>query len=264
MVHFLNDSEHIGKLTFEEAVNTLVEAVWEAPLNPQRAIIERIQKTGKFNRIVANETFPLPSELPPLPKYIYSEPKYPDAANPDLLPLVYPQATNTMKNSQEHLSGDEENIVQFRHKMSNGQINLHDAPNQQIALDRLMDYLTSMASNQQSGDYGFCWQHEKHNIEVVYDEAHPPLKCTARLYPEELLHAIQNATYTDTAKKATHMQQYEAYRVGFANKFGEPIGIENNVRNASNSKNDQEGGKRKRKTYRRRSILRKNTRSVRK
>jgi hypothetical protein len=268
MVHFLNEPEFINKITFENAVNQLVEAVWEAPLDPRRGLMNYIQKKGAFNRIVANETYMLPSELPPPPKYIYSVPVYPDAGNPDFLPIVYPNSTATIKNVQDHLSGDTENIVQFRHRMEDGKINKHNGPNQQIALDRLMDYIYSISSTQSSPDYGMCWQHTKESVQYIYDESKPPHKCTARLYPEELLHAINSATYgTDAdsqAKKATHMVWYNAYKVGFENKFKKPIGVApnnvaNNRVNASNSKGNNsnlEGGTRKRRYRQRRRTMR--------
>jgi hypothetical protein len=82
-----------------------------------------------------------------------------------------------------------------------------------------------------------------------------PLKCTARLYPEEVLHAIQSATYTSQAEKENHMRNYEYYRKLFAQKFGKPIGLarSNNTNiNASNRKN-MEGGKKTRKAPKQRS-----------
>ncbi len=225
MVHDLNKPELIGKISYEDAINRLVEAVWEAPLTPKNTELEYIERERKYNAPVADETFPLSSELPATPKYIYSDLTYPDTNNPDLLPIVYPKATETMKNAMEHLSGDEENIVQFRHRMSDGTVNNHNSVNQQIALDRLMDYLSDLSTQQDSEHYGLCWQHEPLNYTEVYDPEHKPSQCTARLYPEEVLHAIQNATYSNELHKANHMQKYNAYRVGFANKFGVPIGI---------------------------------------
>jgi hypothetical protein len=272
MVYYLNDAdEFINKITFEDAINRLVEAVWEAPLDPRRNIVSHIQKTGKYNRAVANALYPLPSELPKPPKYIYSVPTYPDAANPDLLPLVFDKATDAIKNSAANVFGYEENIVQFRHRMANGAVNKHDGPNQQVALDRLMGYIKLVSETPNSNDFGMCWQHKLDNYGVndfLDDKEHKPPKCTARLYPEELLHILQKANYKldqnsnstsndnmDIDAKNKHLQIYNDYVYLFGQKFGKPIGIaatnnsnnSNNKPNASNSKNNnsnQDGGKR--------------------
>ncbi len=123
----------------------------------------------------------------------------------------------------EHLSGDDENIVQFRHRMADGTVNEHAGPNQQIALDNLMGYLRDMTTQQASADFGLCWQHANLYVTTIADEAHPPPKCTARLYPQEVLAAIEAATYTDPAKKEADLKVYNAYRVAFNKKFGGPV-----------------------------------------
>lgn len=104
-----------------------------------------------------------------------------------------------------------------------------------------------------------CWQHSKQAYEdLLNDPTHKPQKCTAKLYPEELLHAIQIAKYESEADKESNMQIYKRYQKLFSEKFGKPIGFANNGNNASNSKNNQNGGTRrnkkigikKRKTFR--------------
>ncbi len=265
MVYYLNDAdEFINKITYEDAINRLVEAVWEAPLDPRRNIIKHIMKTGKYNRVVANDKYPLPSELPKPPNYIYSIPVYPDAGNSDMLPLVFDKATDTIKNSAAYVFGYEENIVQFRHRMSNGQINTHDGPNQQVALDRLMGHIKLLNETPNSEDFGMCWQHKLDNYGVddfLDDKEHKPPKCTAKLYPDELLHILQKANYKldqssnstsndnmDIDAKNKHLQIYNDYVYLFGQKFGKPIGVappnNSNKPNASNSKNYQDGGKR--------------------
>jgi ankyrin repeat protein len=249
----LNDPSIIGQMAYEDAINTLVEAVWEAPLDPRRFEIRMIETQKKYNKPVANNRFPLPSELPAPPKYVYSDPTYPDASNPDLLPLVYSKATNTIKNSAYDLFGDDDNIVQFRHRMANGNVNNHDGPNQQIALDRLIGAISLMNETPASVDFGMCWQHAKDaydNIDMLDNKAHKPPKCTAKMYPDEVLHAIQSATYSDELTKEQHLGVYAYYKKLFGEKFGKPIGLaatnNSNKVNASNSKNNsnQDGGKR--------------------
>ena len=194
----LNDPGIINDWTFEKAINTLVEAVWEAPLDPRRFEIGMIQTKKAYNAQVANARFPNPSNLPKPPKYLYSDPTYPNASNPDLLPLVYSKASNTHKNSAYSIFGDDDNIVQFRHRMMNGQINKHDGPNQQVAIDRLMGHIQLLNESPASDDFGRCWQHAKDNydnLDYLDDKTSRPPKCTARLYPDEVLHAVNLATY---------------------------------------------------------------------
>ncbi len=259
----LNDPSIIGKMSYEEAINILVENVWEAPLENRRfeiSKIERLQKEKKYNYPVANIQFPLPSELPLPPKYIYSDPTYPDAGNPDLLPLVYSTATNSIKNSAYTVFQDNENIIQFRHRMANGMINKHDGPNQQIALDRLISFISVMNELPASDDFGMCWQHTKDaydNLEMLDDKTRKPPKCTAKLYPDELFHAIQSATYADEEAKQHNLRVYEYYKKLFGEKFGKPIGFAPNSNNSHKSNNsnashtkynsNHEGGRRTRK-----------------
>ena len=206
-----------------------------------------IESEKQYNDMVSNARFPLPSELPPPPKYIYASPTYPDAANPDLLPIVYSKANNEYKNSAYNVFGDDENIVQFRHRMANKSVNMHAGPNQQIALGRLIAYLQHMCDTPQSADFGMCWQHSKDGYSMVNDKTRMPPKCTAKLYPEEVLAAIEKATYADEATKRQHMNIYKLYQKRFAERFGKPIGLAPPNENASNQKepnSNQEGGKR--------------------
>jgi hypothetical protein len=249
----LNGPEFIGKLNYEDAINKLVEAVWVAPLDPRNFEISMIESEKQYNDMVSNARFPLPSELPPPPKYIYASPVYPDAANPELFPLVYAKANNTYKNSTYNMSNDDENIVQFRHRMANKTVNTHAGPNQQIALGRLIGYLQNICDTPTSSDFGMCWQHSRDGYTMVNDKTHMPPKCTAKLYPEEVLVAIEKATYEDEATKRQYMDIYKKYNKTFAERFGKPIGFAppnnlSNNKNASNRKepnNNQEGGKRK-------------------
>lgn len=247
----LNSPDAIGKIPYEEAINTLVEAVWEAPLDPRRFEISMIKRTKQFNSQVANIRFPLPSELPPPPKYIYSDPSYPDAANPDLFPIVQAKATNIFKNSAYNTFGDDENIVQFRHRMSNGSINTHAGSNQKIALGRLMTYIQHMNESVLSADFGMCWQHNRESYEVLLnDPTSKPPKCTARLYPDEILYAIEHATL-DNRIKQQYMSVYNYYKKLFAEKYGKPIGLApNSIPNRKNE-NNQNGGVKTRQTRKR-------------
>lgn len=213
---FLN--QQVGtELTFDEAINTLVEEIWEAPLATRRLEVNYALRKKEYNAAVRNELFPVP-QAEPEPNY--ANIAYPNASNTSLHPLVFAKADGEHRNVMEHLSGDDENIVQFRHRMADGTINEHAGPNQQIALDNLMGYLRDMATKQTSADFGLCWQHADLYLTTLADAAHPPPKCTARLYPAEVLAAIEGATYTSPAKKEEDMKVYNAYRVAFNKKFG--------------------------------------------
>lgn len=218
MVLFLNDPSIIGTMPYTEALDSLTEAMWEAPLAPRRHEVAYALREKKYNRIVSNNLFPLP--------VAEAEREIVNVVSPNaaLLPTVYPKATETMKNSTEHLSGDDENIVQFKHRMADGSINDHAGPNQQIALDGLMNYLNDLLIRQTSPDFGFCWQHADYFLTTLQDEAHAPPKCTARLYPAEMLAAVEGAVYDSAEKKAQHMTIYNAYRVAFNRKFVAAVG----------------------------------------
>ncbi len=224
----LNNPKLINKLSYESAIDTLVEAVWEAPLNPQQYKIGKIQRNKKYNELVSNNMFNNPSNLPPPPDYIYSDASYPDAGNPNLLPIVYPKATATHKNSAYSVFSDDDNIVQFRHRTADGRINKHDGPNQQVALSRLMGHIRTMNDSTGSEDFGKCWQHTYDNyykLDFLDNKKVRPPQCTARLYPEEILHAINSATYTDPSEKEGYLNILAYYKKLFVEKFKEPIGV---------------------------------------
>ncbi len=213
VVLFLNDQ--VGDITFEEAINTLVEEVWEAPLAARRLEVNYALKKKVYNAAVANSRFPAPQAEA---EAVYANVQYPNASNTSLQPLVFAEGDVEHRNVWD--SDNKENIVQFRHRMADGTINEHAGPNQQIALDNLMNYLGHMATEQSSADFGLCWQHSDNYLTIFADEAHPPPKCTARLYPAEVLAAIEGAVYKKPTDKEKDLKVYNAYRVAFNKKFG--------------------------------------------
>ena len=208
VVLFMNTM--VGKITMREALNKVVEQMWEAPLAPRNLEVNYALKEKKFNNFVGNDRFPIPV----VKNNVYTNVPYPNA---NLLPTVYPEATDTMRNATEDFSGDTENIVRFRHRMADGTVNEHAGPFQQIALDGLMNYISSMLS-QQSEAFGKCWQFSD-SIATMYPEGANPPKCTAKLYPEELLKAIEASELTPEIREK-YMKLYNSYKIGFNKKFG--------------------------------------------
>ena len=186
-----------GKISVREAKNRLVKAGWEAPLTMDKAALEAQ---------LASKTFPTPiSSFPtkgaPGPQVAEAASPnipYPDSADPNLLPIVFPNGEDVT------LLDEVSNAVQFRHKKADGIVNNHDG--ELIGLENLMINVLQNDRNKNfaSAEFGGCWNSGG--------------GCTAKLYPDEIQAAINKSTLAPEVKT-----QYETiladYRAKFNRKF---------------------------------------------
>jgi hypothetical protein len=127
---------------------------------------------------------------------------YPDVAIPELLPVVYKEAPDGFIDPT--YSGDDDNVVQFRHRRVDGTINNHANPaTDMISKDMLLLKINSIILNGEMQILGTCWQPE----------------CTAKMYPQELKHVLETSQYTDAAQKGEDLATYEKYRYEFNRKY---------------------------------------------
>jgi hypothetical protein len=172
-----------------------------------------MQAEKKFN--IPVERFPENRRGP----NIFPDVPYPNAGNAELLPVVYPEATEAYKN---FFDVDEENIVQFRHRRANGTVNKHEGEGQQIAKSMLLGYLQSNMDDKLGAKFGMCWRF-------------PYGDCDARIYPEELLAILD-------PENEEEMTLYRQYKDGFNEKFyagqrgGERSGERNGKRKTRKTK----------------------------
>jgi ankyrin repeat protein len=229
----LNDE--VGKVTEEDALEQLVEEVWNAPLrrdhklatiaaekkynintsafpnipdagNIQSGAVPVEKRNGEFQ--IGTQTFQnrngilYKNNLQAQPMYqeFYKRfGKWTEECKKDIpytgpLPLVYKDTPEGFEDPT--YSGDEENVVEFKHASIHG-----NPKGGMIAKDML---LLALQSAMQSGErLGLCWKKE----------------CTAKLYPQEVLAVIEWSTYAEEAQKAEDRKVYEQYREVFNRKF---------------------------------------------
>ncbi len=142
-----------------------------------------------------------------LPSYGVNIP-YPNAATAELLPIVYHEAPEGFVDPT--YSDDDENVVQFRHRMADGSINNHKNPTtDMISKDMLLSKIASAINNGDIDAIGPCWLRG----------------CTALIYPQELKAAIEASEYSGAAggaQKAEDLKTYERYRYEFNQKYRKP------------------------------------------
>lgn len=197
-------NERKGEITNRKAYNELVEAMWDGPLtasksNLSRVLLSRVLADKKFN--VPTEAFPNNNKTPT----VYPNVPYPNVGNTDLIPIVHPEATEQFKNFYDV---DDENIVQFRHKRSDGTVNMHAGEGEQIAKSMLLNYISSLMDQKDTNKFGMCWQYPT---------------CTARMYPEEILAIVDK-------EDPSEMQIYQQYKDGFNEKYAQQGGASRKTR----------------------------------
>jgi hypothetical protein len=199
----------INAITHEEALVQLIKAAWDGPFE---VTDQEAQET------LDNKQFLLSSDEFGERKHnaesnVHAIISYPDAGNPDLMPIVHEHATNTIKNAY---FADDANIIQFRHRMPNGTINNHSGDGQQISKAMFITFLQSFAENRSQKAFGMCWKYPE---------------CKARLYPDEVKAVLD---LTDEAEK----HEYELYAEEFNRKFSH--NYQNNIDN--DDEFEQRGG----------------------
>ncbi len=179
-------NEKIGQITEDEAHAELIKATWDGPFTVSKEDVDKVMEEKKFN--VSLNVFRSED------REEYGDVQYPDASNTDLMPIVYPKETEQFKN---HYDVDDENIIQFRHKIADGTVNNHNGPGEQISRSMFVNYLNSLNDQKDADKFGHCWMYPT---------------CTARLYPEEVLSVIDQTN-------ADEMNTYKRYKDEFNYKF---------------------------------------------
>ena len=147
----------IGEITKTQALEDLVEQMWNAPLYKTRKV-QQIEKEKKWN--IPSSEFPMnrPNEetnAPNIPR---------PAANVNLLPVLV--------DGMNALTLDDAKIVQFIHRRANGSIHHHE---EGLSLESLKTFLTSMNKEFGVERFGYCWDSQ----------------CSAKLHPDEVQKAFE-------------------------------------------------------------------------
>jgi hypothetical protein len=157
--------EDVGKISQKNALEDLVEQIWNAPLYKTRAV----------NRIIREKAWNIPTERFPNPKTPNSSA---NAANTTNAPNI--QRPNANKNLVPTFSESGDNnvalesgipVIYFHHRQPDGTVKDHE---EGISLPTLINFVKEMNQNFGADLFGTC-----------------PLQCGARLHPDEVQKAFE-------------------------------------------------------------------------
>lgn len=181
-------NKQIGQISKVDALQQIVEAGWNAPLNPQ--LIEQANKQlakKKYN--LSNTNFPVIKEeninINSLPNVVN-----PNRNNNNLKPLLHRFGTNIIEQNNINQNSYESNaepdkLIQFRHRKLDGSINNHT--DEWVSRNTLTDFLENQLKQFNTDEgAGYC---------IFYPA------CNARLYPEEIHGLVPDNVYKQYKKK---------------------------------------------------------------
>lgn len=157
--------EDVGKITQKNALEDLVEQIWNAPLYKTRAV----------NRIIREKAWNIPTERFPNPKAPNSSA---NAANTTNAPNI--QRPNANKNLLPTFNESGNNsvgmnfgvpVIYFHHRLPDGSVKNHE---EGIGLPTLIGFVQEMNQNFGADLFGTC-----------------PLQCGAQLHPDEVQKAFE-------------------------------------------------------------------------
>jgi ankyrin repeat protein len=192
-----NTDEHIGKTPMREVLETLTEAMWDAPIvdpfgahhyaqrmftrpNTNYPLMETVTNTGNTNV--------------PTPNYVVD-------------PIIHPVETEQWENATVI---SDKNIIQFIHPGFP-----HDRRGQQISREGLAGWLSVALGNPGSESFGYCWLYMPQA-----DRAHATAEelanlCEAKLWPSEVRIALGLSEEPTEGENAEYRKLYEGYRKQF-------------------------------------------------
>ena len=172
--HALELQEDIGEKEHNEAMDELVEEMWNAPLARKKRTIEAIMREKKWNiplerfrENVRNEG----AAVGPAPNVRRPE------GDRDLKPKVLDEGMNFM--------GEEGRLIQFRHRQPDGSINEHEE--NMVTKETLKGFIEEKLKEFGTEEFGYCYMY--------------PGECKARLYPEEVKDFLPEEMYEEYRKK---------------------------------------------------------------
>jgi hypothetical protein len=161
----LEINQDAGKILKTQALEDLVEQMWNAPSYKTR-IIQEIEQTktwnissNKFPANKANET--KEANAPNIPR---------PATNVDLMPVL------TV--GEDIITLDEQQVVEFHHRKADGTVNLHEGNG--ISLESFKEFLVRMNKSFGTQEFGYCWNYGS-----------GAEQCTALLHPDEVKKAFE-------------------------------------------------------------------------
>jgi hypothetical protein len=164
--------DDVGIKGKEEALDELVEEVWNAPLVRNKKILQQIAETKKWNVNVKN--FPENTVPEPVPE--------PNNTNAPNIPFNGKLPTEVESGRNNVIMNDNIPILRVHHKQKDGSEKSHG-----IGKEYLKEFITDKNKNFGDESFGFCF---------IY-----PGPCDSRLHPEELKGHVPDELYEDYKKK---------------------------------------------------------------
>lgn len=174
--HARDMMEDIGKVTENQALDQLVEEMWNAPLQRKRGT-NKMYEEKKFNFPASN--FPAPARPTNANAAANKPVNYNSLPNVPNQNAARPPTTLQGKNNVMQL--DEDVVIQFHHVQPDGSIYNHDG--NYISPASLEMFLDGQVTKHKSDEFGFCWAY--------------PGKCKGRLHPEEIKPFVPEELYKD-------------------------------------------------------------------
>lgn len=169
----------IGKKTENEALEEMVEEMWNAPMF-RTAALRKIMEKREWN--IPAQMFPLPIDDPVEDKGGVDMTKLPNIEKPsgdkDLLPIIVKGLDQIMQ--------DEGDVIQFNHRQKDGHVFNHEG--NCISAESLEMFITGQNGKFKTDEsFGLCWAY--------------PGNCNGRLYPSDVKPYIDPAVYNEYKDK---------------------------------------------------------------
>ena len=169
--------EEVGTKTHTEAMNELVEEMWNAPL-ARKVVLKKIAAEKKWN--IDATMFPAPP--PPPAEAVIDFASFPDIKQkPEDAAALVP---TVLAGRDAITQDDEDEVIQFHHVQPDGGVYNHE--NNYIGADSLTHMVGQFVGGWKLPTFGLCW--ENHG-------------CKGRLWPEEIKPYVPAALYEDYKAK---------------------------------------------------------------
>jgi hypothetical protein len=173
--------DDVGKKTEQEALEELVEEMWNAPM-ARKPILKKILEEKAWN--IPASAFP----LPPTESAESVEPKIDIATLPDIVkPATNVELTPIeLKGKDEIMQDEDVDVIQFRHRQPDGTVYNHD--HKCISADSLELFISGMNHKYKTDEgFGLCWAF--------------PGNCKGRLYPSDVQPYVDPEIYNEYRQK---------------------------------------------------------------
>ena len=186
----LDLQDKIGKITFDEAIDQLIEETWNAPLMLSRKL-ETIAREKKWN--IPNTEFKefRNNNAAVAPINV----QYPFAGKPAMVPILDGEGMNNIS------MADTPVLIQLVHRREDGTIRPHE---QKISIQTLFEALDKQFGGAGSANFGKC----------LFDDG-----CNGIHYPDELQYILNH--YPEAHLPATDRTRYQGMIDAYRKRFNE-------------------------------------------